>query len=381
MKKKLLNLFLFFLFASYAYSVEDIFAVVHIQVNYSWANKLSLKLGEIHPQLSSGIKNSRLYSETMGVDIVHNIDNSTLYFFFPEQKELKGDFEGLPFHYIYLETDKTRCFYTIKDCLMNKKEDCPSGDIRSTRDVPHDCTLHPFIFEGETTSGKHFKAEILVANENSANPFPRCEGYFDPVPDDCSAQLSLNMTPYNVITPSNPWRIRISPKPLDFDFYGYNAEYEDISTNSIHGYPNFNDLLEYDNQTGEIIMIEEGVKFFMLREIPHIIGHIYGWYIAEEDGGKYAFSHDFKTSVGRCTVKNKQSIKQEKLERGDFIVLRCGEKGLYTSKATTTLEFKFKGVPSDCEAKVKLVYLDSREDIDLPFNFECRDYIKEFNNK
>jgi hypothetical protein len=338
-----------------------------------FAKKISLKLDEMHPELSDKLLNTRLYSATSHIEVIHRIDNGTLHFLFPTIDKLWSDLEGVPFHYTYVESDNTDynedyCFYHLGNCKRIGGDNCTPNGIRNTFSGP--CSLHPFIFEGETVIGKKFKVELLIGDTRNRRSFSGC---YDDVP--CNAHLSLNMRPYRILAFNNPLKIRVTPKPLNFGDNGYyDAKFgvtEELYIKS---------FWEYDNKTGEIVMTDEGIEFFMLQgALPgygYINAYLVGSYLTKDKDKKYGFAHFFNFFIGVCTIKNKNKTKQTK-QAGDFIVLRCRENELSFLQAADNGTFKFENIPQDCVAEVKLVSLSEREDIDLPFDMECRNYIEE----
>jgi hypothetical protein len=370
-----------------------LFSAVHINRFPWYAPKYAIKLQEFHPVLVSGVMDTRMYSETIGVDIAHKIDNDTLYFYFPPLRELYQDFYGVDFHYTYLKTDydpnwdryqsEKECFKGLRAC--DSEDNCSFSGTRNTVGYSH-CSIHPLVFEGKTVSGQNFKIEVLIG----ASQVPSGTGWRLPIFSckksagmDCSAKLTLNMKPYNHITHNNPWRVTISPKPVNFevqkdltvDFYysetitsGYGVFVEEY-----HLY--LTDLFEYDNDTGELIMTDYGTEFLILSGKSALHGTLIGGYSAE-DGKRYTFGHEFYVNVGSCTVKSKQVTEEAQeatanITAGDVIVLRCGENNYISTRALTNGAFYFDAVLPGCGPSVSLVKLDSSGDVSLPFDFEC----------
>jgi hypothetical protein len=364
---------------------NKITAATHINVQHPWASKFAINLSELHPELSRGIKGTVVYSETLSENILHNIDNGTLYFFFPAIEVFLTDTYGRDFHYTYLKSDlNSACFSAFPSCRNNPSTNCSPDGIRNTVGFSN-CSIHPLLFEGKTSSGKDFKVEILIGNSTWNPPFSReCVGRRFAL--DCSAKLTLNMNPYNVITSNNTWRVKISPKPKQF----IRHEKFFISFSHSRGFGRhrllLHDLIEYDNNTGELYLIDEGIDLLFAlwnhepppaddiyydMGTPYVEGEIMGEYVAE-DGENYSFGHGFIVNLGKCTVKNSGTESLE-MSPTDMVVLTCGGLGQRSSRAAPDGRFIFEGVPANCAVGVKLVRLDGRNDMNIPFDIKCLD--------
>jgi hypothetical protein len=361
--KKIAIIFICFFFSHMGRSEEIITSAVHVDSYQHWTRKGALRLADIHHDLSGGVSDTKLYSETTSAAVLHKTDNETLYFIFPTETELQKNLEDLKFKYTYLESDKdTRCFNSLSN---------QDGYVTT---INEDCILHPFIFEGKTRQGKPFKVEILFWNR---------DGYIfqEESPEGSSTYPVLNMDPYNIVTPNNPLRIKLFPKPTAM-----------MEPN------NFSLGLVYDNNTGELVMTKEATESILLSKRSVLETFIAVYYMAGESYRSGAFTLNVFL-LGKCEVKNPPDLSSKfpQLIEGDIVVLYCATNERYRnyryggylpyneitkrSHIKADGSFHFTDAPIGCGCNVKALFLDGRGDIDLPSEYICPEEKKHIYNR
>jgi hypothetical protein len=318
-----------------------------------------LALKNIHPSFN-GVKSSVLRSETLGIPVIHGVDNGTLYFIVPTETELQGDYLGKEFTFIPLEEDD----YIFKDNYIYEPSVNINMPIRlSTFLAPWKRPWHPLIFEGITSDNLSFKVSIILGMKSYATSinFIGNGHEFDwekEEEQEAPVQMFIfgEMRPYGVVTEINPLRLDIIDstnwQELSFTFY----------TNTIPSYE-----IVIDNKTKSLVF-DNNTEALLAKKSPIsviISGNIFNKY----DNGTINLISFKDLGIelvffsGPCSIDGKVELYKEDINK--YAVLRCdgGYYGIHKVTQRQKLDrsgmFHFDSVPDGIGCRVEIIGLDS----------------------